>query len=125
VEEIFGKDGIIAKYHKDYEYRVGQIKMAEAVLRAFEEKKHLIVEAGNRNGKTMAYLGSGNRGGNRTEKARNYLDRNKKFAGTTDGKRYSVSAKGFAEEIQRVGNERTLELCLSLPHRKSGKSADS
>jgi ATP-dependent DNA helicase DinG len=56
VEEIFGKDGIIAKHHKDYEYRIGQIKMAEAVLRAFEEKKHLIVEAGTGTGKTMAYL---------------------------------------------------------------------
>jgi hypothetical protein len=41
VEEIFGKGGLIAKHHKDYEYRAGQIKMAEAVLRAFEEKKHL------------------------------------------------------------------------------------
>ena len=56
MEEIFGKNGIIAKYHKDYEYRVGQIKMAEAVLRAFEEKKHLIVEAGTGTGKTLAYL---------------------------------------------------------------------
>jgi len=56
VEEIFGKNGIIAKYHKDYEYRAGQIKMAEAVLRAFEEKKHLIVEAGTGTGKTLAYL---------------------------------------------------------------------
>jgi len=41
VEEIFGKNGLIAKHHKDYEHRLGQIKMAEAVLRAFEEKKHL------------------------------------------------------------------------------------
>lgn len=56
MEEIFGKDGLIAKYHKDYEYRLGQIKMAEAVLRAFEEKKHLIVEAGTGTGKTLAYL---------------------------------------------------------------------
>ncbi len=56
MEEIFGKNGIIAKYHKDYEYRAGQIKMAEAVLRAFEEKKHLIVEAGTGTGKTLAYL---------------------------------------------------------------------
>jgi ATP-dependent DNA helicase DinG len=56
VEEIFGKTGLIAHHHKDYEYRVGQIKMAEAVLRAFEEKKHLIVEAGTGTGKTMAYL---------------------------------------------------------------------
>jgi ATP-dependent DNA helicase DinG len=56
VEEIFGKGGLIAKHHRDYEYRAGQIKMAEAVLRAFEEKKHLIVEAGTGTGKTMAYL---------------------------------------------------------------------
>ncbi|HVE56709.1 MAG TPA: helicase C-terminal domain-containing protein [Pyrinomonadaceae bacterium] len=56
MEEIFGKGGLIAKYHKEYEYRGGQIKMAEAVLRAFEEKKHLIVEAGTGTGKTMAYL---------------------------------------------------------------------
>ncbi len=56
MDNIFGKDGLIAKYHKEYEYRPGQVKMAEAVLRAFEEKKHLIVEAGTGTGKTMAYL---------------------------------------------------------------------
>jgi ATP-dependent DNA helicase DinG len=56
VEEIFGRTGLIARHHKDYEYRHGQIKMAEAVLRAFEEKKHLIVEAGTGTGKTLAYL---------------------------------------------------------------------
>ena len=56
MDKIFGENGIIAKHHKDYEHRAGQIKMAEAVLRAFEEKKHLIVEAGTGTGKTMAYL---------------------------------------------------------------------
>lgn len=56
MEEIFGPAGLIAKHHKDYEYRLGQVKMAEAVLRAFEEKKHLIVEAGTGTGKTLAYL---------------------------------------------------------------------
>jgi ATP-dependent DNA helicase DinG len=56
MEEIFGKSGLIAKYHKEYEFRPGQIKMAAAVLRAFEEKKHLIVEAGTGTGKTLAYL---------------------------------------------------------------------
>ncbi len=56
MEEIFGKGGLIAKHHKDYEHRAGQIKMAEAVLNAFEEKKHLIVEAGTGTGKTLAYL---------------------------------------------------------------------
>jgi ATP-dependent DNA helicase DinG len=56
MEEIFGESGIIAKFHDEYEYRDGQIKMSEAVLRAFEEKKHLIVEAGTGTGKTLAYL---------------------------------------------------------------------
>ncbi|MBA2493722.1 MAG: DEAD/DEAH box helicase, partial [Acidobacteria bacterium] len=56
MENFFGQNGLIAKHHKDYEYRAGQIKMAEAVLRAFEEKKHLIVEAGTGTGKTLAYL---------------------------------------------------------------------
>ena len=56
MEEIFGQNGLIARNHKEYEYRGGQIKMAEAVLKAFEEHKHLLVEAGTGTGKTMAYL---------------------------------------------------------------------
>jgi ATP-dependent DNA helicase DinG len=56
MEEIFGRDGLIARAHPEYEYRPGQIEMAGAVLRAFEEKRHLIVEAGTGTGKTMAYL---------------------------------------------------------------------
>lgn len=56
MEEIFGRDGLIARAHPDYEYRPGQIAMAEAVLRAFDEKRHLIVEAGTGTGKTLAYL---------------------------------------------------------------------
>jgi ATP-dependent DNA helicase DinG len=56
MEEIFGPDGLIARAHPEYEYRPGQIEMAEAVLRAFEEKRHLIVEAGTGTGKTLAYL---------------------------------------------------------------------
>lgn len=56
MEEIFGPDGLIARAHPEYEYRPGQVEMAEAVLRAFEEKRHLIVEAGTGTGKTLAYL---------------------------------------------------------------------
>jgi ATP-dependent DNA helicase DinG len=56
MEEIFGPEGLIARAHPDYEYRPGQVQMAEAVLRAFEEKRHLIVEAGTGTGKTLAYL---------------------------------------------------------------------
>jgi len=56
MEKVFGQEGLIASYLKGYEYRPGQVGMAEAVLRAFEEKKHLIVEAGTGTGKTLAYL---------------------------------------------------------------------
>ncbi|HKG14698.1 MAG TPA: ATP-dependent DNA helicase, partial [Pyrinomonadaceae bacterium] len=56
MEEIFGPRGLIARAHPDYEHRPGQIQMAEAVLRAFEAHRHLIVEAGTGTGKTLAYL---------------------------------------------------------------------
>jgi ATP-dependent DNA helicase DinG len=56
MQEIFGRDGLISKAHPEYEHRPGQIQMAEAVLRAFEQKRHLIVEAGTGTGKTLAYL---------------------------------------------------------------------
>ena len=54
--EVFGPEGLIARAHPDYEYRPGQIEMARAVMRAFEDKRHLIVEAGTGTGKTLAYL---------------------------------------------------------------------
>src|SRR5438876_10959014 len=56
MKEIFGPEGLIARAHPDYEYRPGQVQMAEAVLRAFDDKDHLIVEAGTGTGKTLAYL---------------------------------------------------------------------
>src|SRR5687767_8131961 len=56
MQEVFGPEGLIAKTHPEYEHRPGQIQMAAAVLRAFEEKRHLIVEAGTGTGKTLAYL---------------------------------------------------------------------
>src|SRR5216684_1308873 len=56
MKTIFGPDGLISKTHPEYENRPGQIQMAEAVLRAFEQKHHLIVEAGTGTGKTLAYL---------------------------------------------------------------------
>jgi ATP-dependent DNA helicase DinG len=56
METIFGPDGLIAGAHPDYEHRPGQIQMAQAVMRAFEDRHHLIVEAGTGTGKTLAYL---------------------------------------------------------------------
>ena len=56
MQEVFGPEGLIARTHPEYEHRPGQIEMASAVLRAFEQKRHLIVEAGTGTGKTLAYL---------------------------------------------------------------------
>jgi ATP-dependent DNA helicase DinG len=56
MQEVFGPEGLIAQAHPEYEHRPGQIEMARAVMRAFENKKHLIVEAGTGTGKTLAYL---------------------------------------------------------------------
>src|SRR6476659_5576610 len=56
MNEIFGPEGLIAHAHPEYEHRPGQIEMAQAVMRAFEDRKHLIVEAGTGTGKTLAYL---------------------------------------------------------------------
>lgn len=56
LETVFGDGGRIARFHDKYEYRSGQIAMAERVAKAFEDKKHLIVEAGTGTGKTLAYL---------------------------------------------------------------------
>ncbi|HLJ28610.1 MAG TPA: ATP-dependent DNA helicase [Candidatus Angelobacter sp.] len=47
---------MLSKAHPNYEFRRGQLQMAEAVERALNERRHLIVEAGTGTGKTLAYL---------------------------------------------------------------------
>ncbi len=56
MDKIFGPDGLVAQALPNYEHRPGQIDMARAVMRAFEDRRHLIVEAGTGTGKTLAYL---------------------------------------------------------------------
>jgi ATP-dependent DNA helicase DinG len=56
METIFGPRGLIAKHHPEYEFRPGQMAMANAVAEALENRQHLLVEAGTGTGKTMAYL---------------------------------------------------------------------
>jgi len=56
LEKIFGPHGWLARHHPAYEYRRGQLEMAEAVEAALENRQHLIVEAGTGTGKTLAYL---------------------------------------------------------------------
>ena len=54
VRRFFGKKGLLSARHPNYEYREGQLAMAEAVEHALAENKHVIVEAGTGTGKTLA-----------------------------------------------------------------------
>ena len=61
LRKFFAPDGVMAQAlngdgERDYEERVEQRIMAEAVARAAEEKHHLLVEAGTGTGKSYAYL---------------------------------------------------------------------
>ena len=56
VRGFFARNGLLAGSHPSYEYRPGQLQMAEAVQAALADKKHLVVEAGTGTGKTLAYL---------------------------------------------------------------------
>jgi len=55
----------LSRTHPAYEFRRGQLQMAEAVEQALGEKRHLIVEAGTGTGKTLAYLVPAIRSGKR------------------------------------------------------------
>src|SRR5437879_3848081 len=57
--------GVLSRNHPAYEFRRGQLQMAQAVEQALGEKRHLIVEAGTGTGKTLAYLVPGIRSGKR------------------------------------------------------------
>jgi len=54
--QFFAPGGVLSTTHPAYEFRRGQLQMAEAVELALREKRHLIVEAGTGTGKTLAYL---------------------------------------------------------------------
>jgi ATP-dependent DNA helicase DinG len=56
VRHFFGRKGLLSEWHPNYEFRPGQLEMAEALESAFSDKRHLIVEAGTGTGKTLAYL---------------------------------------------------------------------
>ncbi len=49
-------EGLIAKAIEGYESRPQQLAMAEAVAKALEDRRHLLVEAGTGVGKSFAYL---------------------------------------------------------------------
>src|SRR6202049_3132793 len=54
--QFFSRQGTLSKWHPNFEFRPGQVEMAEAVESALADRKHLIVEAGTGTGKTLAYL---------------------------------------------------------------------
>jgi len=56
LEQMFLPGGEIAKGLGIYQKRNQQIKMMKAVAKAFQQGRHLIVEAGTGVGKTLAYL---------------------------------------------------------------------
>jgi len=53
---FFSPNGVLSRTHENYEFRRGQLQMAQAVEEALSEKRHLLVEAGTGTGKTLAYL---------------------------------------------------------------------
>jgi ATP-dependent DNA helicase DinG len=56
MKEVFGPGGLIARYHPNYEYRPGQVEMAEAVDATLASGGIALIEAGTGTGKTLAYL---------------------------------------------------------------------
>jgi ATP-dependent DNA helicase DinG len=56
VEAVFARGGALDLAMPDFEPRAGQVEMATAVARVFEEGGVLLAEAGTGTGKTLAYL---------------------------------------------------------------------
>jgi ATP-dependent DNA helicase DinG len=56
LHQFFAPGGVLSRTHPAYEFRRGQLQMAQAVEEALEHRRHLIVEAGTGTGKTLAYL---------------------------------------------------------------------
>lgn len=56
MEDVFGPGGLIAQHHPNYEYRPGQVEMAEAVNNIISDGGISLIEAGTGTGKTLAYL---------------------------------------------------------------------
>jgi ATP-dependent DNA helicase DinG len=54
--DFFAPGGVLSRSNLPYEFRRGQLEMAQAVERSLDENRHLIVEAGTGTGKTLAYL---------------------------------------------------------------------
>lgn len=56
LEDVFGAQGLFSQKFRNYEFRSGQLDMAERVEKAMQNLEHLVVEAGTGVGKSFAYL---------------------------------------------------------------------
>lgn len=56
IEDAFTSSGIVGSQYESFEDREEQVVMSNAVRRAFQTSKNLVVEAGTGVGKSMAYL---------------------------------------------------------------------
>jgi ATP-dependent DNA helicase DinG len=56
LEEIFGREGPLQRALPDFRFRRQQLRMAERIGQALENRTALVVEAGTGTGKTFAYL---------------------------------------------------------------------
>ncbi len=56
MQKYFGPEGILASKVQGFEYRQGQLEMAQAVFECFRSRTPLLAEAGTGTGKTWAYL---------------------------------------------------------------------
>ena len=54
LHSFFAPGGVLSGSHPAYEFRRGQLQMAEAVEQALTDRRHLLVEAGTGTGKTLA-----------------------------------------------------------------------
>lgn len=55
-ENILGEGGLLSSRKVDYEVRPQQVTMGQAILEAFQKKRHLVLEAGTGVGKSFGYL---------------------------------------------------------------------
>lgn len=56
IKPYFEKNGLLAQYFKEFEYRDEQLHMASHIEKGLNDEKKVIVEAGTGTGKTLAYL---------------------------------------------------------------------
>ena len=56
LEDIFGREGPLQRALPDFRFRRQQLRMAERIAAALENRTALVVEAGTGTGKTFAYL---------------------------------------------------------------------